>query len=64
MAPPGLAAVEAAKRDGSWTFLDDVEAGTVPDDLEAALDANPKAAANNGSRTLCVPRRAPSALRE
>ncbi len=46
MAPPGLAAVEAAKRDGSWTFLDDVEAGIVPDDLQAALDVRPAAAAN------------------
>ncbi len=46
MAPAGLAAIERAKDNGSWTLLDDVEAGVVPDDLAAALDANPPAAAN------------------
>ena len=41
MLPAGLAVVQAAKRDGSWTLLDDVEALIVPEDLAAALAANP-----------------------
>ena len=45
MTPPGLAAIEAAKEAGSWTALDDVEALVVPDDLAAALAANPAAEA-------------------
>ena len=44
MAPPGLAKIEAAKRDGSWTALDAVEALEVPADLEAALASYPDAA--------------------
>ena len=43
MAPAGLAAVEAAKRNGSWSQLDDVEAMVVPDDLIAAIDVQPDA---------------------
>jgi uncharacterized protein YdeI (YjbR/CyaY-like superfamily) len=43
MLPAGLAAVEAAKRDGSWSRLDDVERLVVPADLGAALDAAPPA---------------------
>jgi uncharacterized protein YdeI (YjbR/CyaY-like superfamily) len=43
MAPPGLAMIEEAKRDGSWTLLDDVENLVVPGDLAAALDAHPGA---------------------
>jgi uncharacterized protein YdeI (YjbR/CyaY-like superfamily) len=39
MAPAGLAMVEAAKADGSWTLLDAVEDLVVPDDLAAAFDA-------------------------
>jgi uncharacterized protein YdeI (YjbR/CyaY-like superfamily) len=46
MAPAGIAAVERAKADGSWTALDDIEQGVVPADLAAALDAQPPAAAN------------------
>ncbi len=38
MTPAGLAAVERAKQDGSWTILDGPEAGIVPDDLAAAMD--------------------------
>lgn len=38
IAPAGQAAVDRAKADGSWTMLDEVEAGVVPDDLAAALD--------------------------
>ena len=43
MAPAGLAKVEAAQQDGSWSALDAVEALVIPPDLEAALDANPPA---------------------
>ncbi len=42
----GLAKIKAAKKDGSWTTLDAVENGTVPDDLQRAFDANPEAYAN------------------
>ena len=43
VAPAGRAAVEAARADGSWSALDDVENLVVPDDLGAALDAHPPA---------------------
>jgi uncharacterized protein YdeI (YjbR/CyaY-like superfamily) len=43
MRPPGQAKIDAAMADGSWTFLDDVEALSVPDDLAAALEADPAA---------------------
>lgn len=39
MAEAGLAKVEAAKRDGSWSALDAVEALEVPPDLARALAA-------------------------
>lgn len=37
MAEAGLAKIQAAKQDGSWTSLDEVEKLTVPADLKAAL---------------------------
>jgi uncharacterized protein YdeI (YjbR/CyaY-like superfamily) len=43
MAPAGLALVETAKADGSWSLLDTVEDLVVPDDLAAAFDAAPPA---------------------
>ena len=43
MAEPGLALIEEAKRDGSWTLLDGVEDLVVPDDLAAALARHPGA---------------------
>lgn len=45
MRPSGLAEVEAAKADGRWdaAYVSQQEA-TVPPDLEAALEAHPKAA--------------------
>ena len=46
MLPAGLAAVEEAKRRGTWSMLDDVEALVVPPDLAAALDERPPARAN------------------
>ncbi|HEU4571802.1 MAG TPA: YdeI/OmpD-associated family protein [Candidatus Limnocylindrales bacterium] len=51
MAPAGLAAIERAKANGSWTVLDGPERLEVPDDLAAALDARPPAAANFGAFT-------------
>lgn len=45
LAPAGRAAIEAARADGSWTFLDDVEALIEPADLREALDARRKARA-------------------
>ena len=44
MQPAGLAAIERAKADGSWTVLDGPGRLEVPPDLAAALDAHPPAA--------------------
>ena len=46
MADAGIRAVELAKANGSWTVLDNAEAGIEPDDLKAALDADDAARAN------------------
>jgi uncharacterized protein YdeI (YjbR/CyaY-like superfamily) len=43
MTEAGLAKIEEAKRDGSWTMLDAVEALEVPDDLAAAFAGHPGA---------------------
>lgn len=43
VAPAGLAAIERARADGSWTMLDDVDALVVPADLATALAAFPTA---------------------
>ncbi|WP_454043357.1 YdeI/OmpD-associated family protein [Cellulosimicrobium sp. Marseille-Q8652] len=43
MTAAGRAVVDAAKADGSWTRHDDAEALVVPDDLAAALAAQPGA---------------------
>lgn len=43
MADAGLAKIEAAKADGSWTAYDVVEDIQVPADLQEALTANPAA---------------------
>jgi uncharacterized protein YdeI (YjbR/CyaY-like superfamily) len=45
MTPAGQAAVDQAKRTGTWSVLADAQNGVVPDDLRAALDADPAAAA-------------------
>lgn len=45
MAPAGLAVVERAKADGTWSSLDAIEALEMPDDLTRALVATPGAAA-------------------
>ena len=42
--PPGLAAIAAAKADGSWTVYDEVEELIIPPDLAAALAGNATAA--------------------
>lgn len=42
----GLEVIEAAKADGSWSRLDDVDALVVPDDLEEALAGFPNARAH------------------
>lgn len=39
MAEAGLLCIEVAKQNGSWTVLDEVEALTIPKDLEKALEA-------------------------
>lgn len=49
MAPPGLAKVEAAKRNGSWESLDDIDrigrGADAPSDLLEALSREPRAKA-------------------
>lgn len=44
MEPAGLAAVEVARANGTWTLLDDVEQLNVPEDLATALAGDPDAA--------------------
>jgi uncharacterized protein YdeI (YjbR/CyaY-like superfamily) len=46
MAPAGLSAIERAKANGSWALLDSAERLEIPDDLAAALERHPPAAAN------------------
>jgi uncharacterized protein YdeI (YjbR/CyaY-like superfamily) len=46
MAPAGLKKVRAAKRDGSWTLLDRVEALRFPAELIEALSDDPRAKKN------------------
>lgn len=36
----GLIKIKQAKKDGSWSFLDDVEALILPDDLKQAFSKN------------------------
>ena len=46
MQPAGQAQIDAAKADGRWDgAYDGARTATVPDELQAALDANPKAKA-------------------
>jgi uncharacterized protein YdeI (YjbR/CyaY-like superfamily) len=44
MTPAGLAAIETAKQNGSWTMLDVVDNLTIPKDLSAAFKAYPGSA--------------------
>jgi uncharacterized protein YdeI (YjbR/CyaY-like superfamily) len=46
MQPAGLAVIERAKADGSWTVYDGPERLEVPPDLAAALEAHPPATAS------------------
>jgi uncharacterized protein YdeI (YjbR/CyaY-like superfamily) len=46
MQPAGLAAIERAKANGWWGILDSSDRQEVPDDLAAALESRPPAAAN------------------
>ena len=41
MMPAGFASIEAAKQNGSWAILDDVEELGIPADLELAFNAHP-----------------------
>lgn len=43
MTQAGLNCIEIAKQNGSWTLLDEVEALTLPTDLEQALQQRPNA---------------------
>ncbi len=43
MTEAGERAIDEAVANGAWTLLDDVENGVEPDDLRAALDAEPDA---------------------
>jgi uncharacterized protein YdeI (YjbR/CyaY-like superfamily) len=46
MTQAGLRKVKAAKKDGSWRILDDVEELKVPEDLVRALEGHPSAKEN------------------
>jgi uncharacterized protein YdeI (YjbR/CyaY-like superfamily) len=46
MTPAGQAKIDGARKDGSWSFLDDIEKLLVPDDLAAALARNRRARSN------------------
>lgn len=46
MHPAGLEAIAESKRLGLWSFMEDVDALTVPDDLATALGAHPSASGN------------------
>ncbi len=46
MMPPGIAKVEAAKLDGTWTALDAIERLEIPSDLKIAFDEHPGAFQN------------------
>jgi uncharacterized protein YdeI (YjbR/CyaY-like superfamily) len=54
MTEAGLAAVELARANGSWSSLDDIDNLVMPDDLGAALDARPGARANYEAWTPSV----------
>ena len=43
MEAAGLKSIEVAKENGSWTFLDQIEALIIPEDLDYALTQVPKA---------------------
>jgi uncharacterized protein YdeI (YjbR/CyaY-like superfamily) len=46
MMPAGLDKINAAKQDGSWTTMDEIEALVLPPDPRQALEASPTAQQN------------------
>lgn len=42
----GLAIIKISKENGSWTALDNVEKGIIPEDLKLAFNKNPEAFSN------------------
>ena len=42
----GIKVIETAKKNGSWTALDDVENGVIPDDLQREFNSDPLAFKN------------------
>ncbi|MBT8258260.1 MAG: YdeI/OmpD-associated family protein [Bacteroidia bacterium] len=42
----GLKLIEIAKENGAWTYMDDVEKGIIPEDLQTEFDLNPVAFEN------------------
>lgn len=46
MQEEGYKLIELAKKTGTWTAMDDVENGVIPDDLKAAFTKNPMAFKN------------------
>jgi uncharacterized protein YdeI (YjbR/CyaY-like superfamily) len=46
MQTAGIDKVERAKQDGSWSFLDDIEAMIIPEDLKKELEKNMRAKEN------------------
>lgn len=42
----GRACINRAKKDGSWTYMDDVENLVIPEDLQEAFESNPMAFEN------------------
>jgi uncharacterized protein YdeI (YjbR/CyaY-like superfamily) len=46
MQPAGLEKIDASKKNGSWTFMDDIEDLVIPEDLKNILEQN-KAAYEN-----------------
>ncbi len=51
MQKSGLNSIQMAKKNGSWTSLDDVENGIIPKELQNAFDKNPNAFTNFQSFT-------------
>lgn len=43
MAKPGHDSIKAAKANGYWTIMDDVEKMIIPEDLQAAFNSSPEA---------------------
>jgi uncharacterized protein YdeI (YjbR/CyaY-like superfamily) len=54
MQPAGLAVIQVAKENGSWSKIDEVEALIIPEDLAKQLEANPTAKKNFAAFTRSV----------